>query len=160
MNDWFTEKITDNWIQENHFFKANLHDFGFKIFTLLGVSIEGRVTQKNNPKSPRFGDLPPSFFGWYFLTLILWTNFLRWKTAETSPGCQFIITDRDLFLYQRPKSMVVSGSPKSGRWHIIPQLAVYTTYIPLIYCLLGGEECYRSHLLGEPEPTIDLSAGI
>ena len=25
-----------------------------------------------------------------------------------------------------------------GRWHIIPQLAVYTTYIPLIYCLLGG----------------------
>ena len=22
-----------------------------------------------------------------------------------------------------------------GRWHIIPQLAVYTTYIPLIYCL-------------------------
>ena len=27
---------------------------------------------------------------------------------------------------------------KGGRWHIIPQLAVYTTYIPLIYCLLGG----------------------
>ena len=26
---------------------------------------------------------------------------------------------------------------KGGRWHIIPQLAVYTTYIPLIYCLLG-----------------------
>ena len=25
-----------------------------------------------------------------------------------------------------------------GRWHIIPQLAVYTTYIPLKYCLLGG----------------------
>ena len=24
-----------------------------------------------------------------------------------------------------------------GRWYIIPQLAVYTTYIPLIYCLLG-----------------------
>ena len=31
---------------------------------------------------------------------------------------------------------------KGGRWHIIPQLAVYTTYIPLIYCLLGGEKCY------------------
>ena len=28
---------------------------------------------------------------------------------------------------------------KGGRWHIIPQLAVYTPYIPLIYCLLG---CY------------------
>ena len=27
---------------------------------------------------------------------------------------------------------------KGGRWHIIPQLAVYTTYIALIYCLLGG----------------------
>ena len=27
---------------------------------------------------------------------------------------------------------------KGGRWHIIYQLAVYTTYIPLIYCLLGG----------------------
>ena len=27
---------------------------------------------------------------------------------------------------------------KGGRWHIIPQLAVYATYIPLIYCLLGG----------------------
>ena len=24
-----------------------------------------------------------------------------------------------------------------GRYHIIPQLAVYTTYIPLRYCLLG-----------------------
>ena len=27
---------------------------------------------------------------------------------------------------------------KGGRWHIITQLAVYTTYVPLIYCLLGG----------------------
>ncbi len=27
---------------------------------------------------------------------------------------------------------------KGGRWHIIPQLAVYTTYIPLIYCFLVG----------------------
>ena len=27
---------------------------------------------------------------------------------------------------------------KGGRWHIIPQLAIYTTYIPLIYCLLWG----------------------
>ncbi len=38
---------------------------------------------------------------------------------------------------------------KGGRWHIIPQLAVYTTYIPLIYCLLGGcmlpTTFYRNH---------------
>ena len=26
-----------------------------------------------------------------------------------------------------------------GRWYISPQLAVYTTYIPLIYCLLLGD---------------------
>ena len=43
---------------------------------------------------------------------------------------------------------------KGGRWHIIPQLAVYTTYIPLIYCLLGG--LYATyHLLGEPETFIE-----
>ena len=43
---------------------------------------------------------------------------------------------------------------KGGRWHIIPQLAVYTTYIPLIYCLVGG--LYATyHLSGEPETTID-----
>ncbi len=43
--------------------------------------------------------------------------------------------------------MDFSGSFKGwDRWHIIPQLAVYTIYIPfiytygaiLIYCLLGG----------------------
>ena len=36
-----------------------------------------------------------------------------------------------------PLSMVVSGSLVGGRWCIITQLAVYSTYIPLIYCLLG-----------------------
>ena len=30
-----------------------------------------------------------------------------------------------------------------GRWYIIPQLAVYTTYIPLVYCLLGDYIWYR-----------------
>ena len=43
---------------------------------------------------------------------------------------------------------------QGGRWHIIPQLAVYTTYIPLIYCLLGGYMFYY-HLLREPETTIE-----
>ena len=52
-------------------------------------------------------------------------------------------------------SMVVSGSPKRwDRWHIIPQLAAYTTYIPLIYCLLGGY-MLPTIFLGEPETTID-----
>ena len=48
--------------------------------------------------------------------------------------------------------MVVSGSHKGwDRWHIFPQLAVYiyTTYIPLIYCLLG-----------EPETTIDYTKSL
>ncbi len=44
---------------------------------------------------------------------------------------------------------------KGGRWHIIPQLAVYTTYIPLIVLAFWGVICYRSHLLGEPETTIE-----
>ena len=41
---------------------------------------------------------------------------------------------------------------KGGRWHIIPQLAVYTTYIPF-----GG--LYNPyHLLPEPEKSIDLKS--
>ena len=40
--------------------------------------------------------------------------------------------------------MEVPGSlNRWDRYHIIPQLAVYTTYIPLIYCLLGD---YIYHL--------------
>ena len=39
---------------------------------------------------------------------------------------------------------------KGGRWHIIPQLAVYTTYI-----LPSGGLYSPYHLLGEPETTIE-----
>ena len=39
---------------------------------------------------------------------------------------------------------------KGGRWHIIPQLAVYTTYI-----LPSGGLYNPYHRLGEPETTID-----
>ena len=42
---------------------------------------------------------------------------------------------------------------KGGRWHIIPQLAVYTTYIPLI--LPSGGLYNPYHLLWEPETTIE-----
>ena len=39
--------------------------------------------------------------------------------------------------------MVVEMVPlKGGRWHIIPQLAVYTTYIPLIVLAFWGVICY------------------
>ena len=44
---------------------------------------------------------------------------------------------------------------KGGRWHIIPQLAVYTTYIPLIVLAFWGAPYATYHLLGEPETTID-----
>ena len=40
---------------------------------------------------------------------------------------------------------------KGGRWHIIPQLAVYTTYI-----LPSGGLYATYHLLGEPETTIEM----
>lgn len=36
---------------------------------------------------------------------------------------------------------------KGGRWHIIHQLAVYTTFTPLIYGLLGGIVFATYHLL-------------
>ena len=39
---------------------------------------------------------------------------------------------------------------KGGRWHIIPQLAVYTTYI-----LPSGGLYATYHPLREPETTID-----
>ena len=49
--------------------------------------------------------------------------------------------------------MVVEMVPlKGGRWHIIPQLAVYTTYI-----LPSGGFYNPYHLLGEPETTIDMT---
>ena len=35
------------------------------------------------------------------------------------------------------ESIAVSGSLNDGKWYIITQLAVYTTYIPPIYCQLG-----------------------
>ena len=42
------------------------------------------------------------------------------------------------------------GPVKGGRWHIIPQLAVYTTYI-----LPSGGLYATYHLLREPETTIE-----
>ena len=44
------------------------------------------------------------------------------------------------------------------RWYLITQLAVYTTYIPLIYCLLGG--LYPTyHPLREPGNSIETWPG-
>ena len=44
-----------------------------------------------------------------------------------------------------------------GRYHIIPQLAVYTTYIPLTYILPIGWFYITYHLWREPETAIEMS---
>ena len=45
---------------------------------------------------------------------------------------------------------------KGGRWHIIPQLAVYTTYIIYTTYILPSGRLYSPyHLLREPETTIE-----
>ena len=44
---------------------------------------------------------------------------------------------------------------KGGRDYIIPQLAVYTTYVPLIVLAEPGGLYATYHLLGEPETTIE-----
>ena len=62
-----------------------------------------------------------------------------------------ISNSKNLLLYQWSFLVPLIG----GRYHIIPQLAVYTTYIPLIYCLLG--DYITCHLLREPETAIDYS---
>ena len=48
--------------------------------------------------------------------------------------------------------MVVSGSlNRWDRYHIITQLAIYTTYIPLIYCQLGDYMVPTTYLIGNQE---------
>ena len=55
------------------------------------------------------------------------------------------------------KSMVVSGSPKVGSVAYNPPIGrKNTTYILLVVlAFVWGVICYRSHLLGEPETTIE-----
>ena len=54
------------------------------------------------------------------------------------------------------ESIVVEMVPlKGGRWHIILQLAVYTTYIPPIYCLLGGYMLPTTFQGNQKQPLIE-----
>ena len=78
------------------------------------------------------------FPGWPSLSRSLSTFLGTIRKWEESENCQW------LFLVPL----------KGGRWHIIPQLALYTTYIPLIVLAFWG--LYAAyHLLGEPETTIE-----
>ena len=52
------------------------------------------------------------------------------------------------------KRAVEAAALIGGRWHMIPQLAVYTTYIPLIYCQ-WDDYIATYHLVREPETAID-----
>ena len=49
---------------------------------------------------------------------------------------------------------------KGGRYYIITQLAVYTTYIPLIYCLLGDYIIPTTLYGNQKQPLIGLGAEI
>ena len=113
--------------------KANLLKSSSASFKRMNFSIRihptiihPKVTKgpRKNPSPPRvllqhaFGSPPGSDVGKMQESLRIWGPSPRgpWKIQiGTLP------------------SMVVSGSPFfGGRWHIIPQLAVNTTYIPLI----------------------------
>ena len=65
-------------------------------------------------------------------------NFLGHSAAENFPYQKSCIRGKALQQKHSDRSMEFPGSlNRWDRYHIIPQLAVYTTYIPLIYCLLG-----------------------
>ena len=49
---------------------------------------------------------------------------------------------------------------KGGRWYMIPQLAVYTTHIPLIALAFWGVKNATYHLLGEPETIIEWEGAV
>ena len=79
---------------------------------------------------------PVSIYTFFFVFGVYQCEQVKTRTRNATNGKQ----KHDKFNSKSfNSSMVVFGSPKRwDRWHIIPQLAVYTTYIPLIYCLLGG----------------------
>ena len=70
------------------------------------------------------------------------------------PLCSFRVGYPTKTGRRKQKSTAVLGSRKRWDWwHIIPHLAVYTTYIPFIYCLRLGVISYRSHLLRKTKTT-------
>ena len=74
-----------------------------------------------------------------FFSLLTWkklvTTRIRLRPPEFRKVC---LSDLLPLHYLTTYQWLFLVPVKGGRWHIIPQLAVYTTYIPLIYCLLGG----------------------
>ncbi len=110
-------------------------------FALISINFSTPTTSSCNKNQVRIPMLLDSCMiftymnGWF-----LWCSCKQiYLFCPMDPSCQW------LFLVPL----------KGGRWHIIPQLAVYTTYIPLIYCLLGGYMLPSPPFRGTSIPTID-----
>ena len=82
----------------------------------------------------------------FFFVFLVSSNGVATPPAFLSQECRQGDTCLNNTLYQWLFLVPLKG----GRWHIIPQLAVYTTYI-----LPSGGLYATYHLLGEPETTID-----
>ena len=106
-------------IHFNRAFHSKLSILGYPYFWKHPCSLSqlGRDEKKTKKKSLRPGDTLVLLFAW-----ILHLHLAPYQTFGSEMFFQW------LFL------VPLIG----GRWYIITQLAVYTTYIPFIYCLLGG----------------------
>ena len=81
----------------------------------------------------------------------------RWWHWPSGPSCRrpgFDMCKRVLIQWSFLVPLIGS------RYHILPELAVYTTYISLIYILPIGWLYITYHLLREPETAIDWCLGI
>ena len=96
--------------------------------------------------------------------LLLFLTVFAIRGAGSQPQCP-----HQNFSYSRRKapfcqlhSTVVFGSRKRwDRWHSPSpnwqeKCHLYTTFIVLAFCRVIAVICYRSHLVGEPETTIDI----
>ena len=105
----------------------------------------------------------PSLGGAKLWTNVQWISIFHtiWGATETlvggsarvlldSKGCQPAL-DR-----MARVDIVTTWKSLDCQWLIIPQLAVYTTYIPLIVLANWVIICYRSHLLREPGNSIEI----
>ena len=85
------------------------------------------------------------------LISIYWDFFLFWLIDSPKRCTSFKNVVSEVETRRKTKNQWLFLVPLiGGRWYIITQLAVYTTYIPLIYCQLG---------LWEPGNSIEKSWG-
>ena len=102
------------------------------------------------------------------LRMVSWNlNIMRFEgdwtsqsSSENITGCLGLPSSKLLCLFPKRRKTIDQWlflvPLKGGRWHIIPQLAVYTTCSYTTYILPSGGLHNPYHLLGEPETTIEL----